>query len=1333
MTKGLLLTLILFIFSITIGFAQINTAGGVSCDEAGPICADNSGSYVFQNNNDGSIDLGQIACLGNSPRPAWFFLKVDQSGDLQFQINQWQDFNGDGINNDGGGSGLDVDFVAWGPFSSEDPSNCNMLADRCSPPSPQGNASGCPDNTADTDYYINNEDNSNIIDCSYSPSPSETLTINNVNSGEYYILLITNWTGGDGLIEIVQTNFGDTGAGSSDCSIVNTDNYCEGEMIDLDATTLNAVSYEWFQDGVLLAETGPILANVVAPSAVYTVNALDNLGAIIFNYEFIVNFETQPLANAVSDMLQCDGDNNGLYLFNLESQTAQILGGLDPVEFPVTYHLNQADADANLNAITSPYENTANPQTIYARVENSKLTDCYDTTSFIIQVFDTPTANAVADQLICDDDNDDTWSFDLTSFDATVLDTQDPLQFSITYHLTQADADANLNALPSPYSNVGNPQVIYVRVENNDNVDCYDTTSFQLEVFDTPTANVVPDQLICDNDNNGFWSLDLNALSTTVLGTQNATDFTVTYHSSQADADTNSNAIASPYSNVTAYQEEEIFVRIENNLNTDCYDTSSFMFDVFDQPFANTVIYDLCDDIADGDDTNGFTTFGLGSITTQVLGVQDPLQFNVTYHVSQADADANVSALPLSYVNATADFQQILVRVENVDNTACYETALIDLVIYELPTVVPVVELFQCDDNADGFVNFNLTEANELISTDYLNETFTYHLTFADAENGVNAIVDPIAYTNTDPSAAPDVLFVRTETINGCHRVSQLELLVSTTALPNTFQLAYEVCDDTVIDGDDHNGIATFDFSDAEAQIRSLFPIGQALTITYYETLDDALAETNAIPDISNHRNDVSPNVQNIYVRIDSDIDNACLGLGHHITLTVNPVPEVIAVTDFIVCEDNTDGFYDFDLESKTSEVLNGQSPTLFNVTYHTTQADADTNTAALVSPYINAFNPQQIYVRITNTVTGCYKSVVNFSIEVQEEVQANQNMPIFNLCDEFGDNDGYAEFDLRSQDALVLDGQDPADYSVTYYLTQLDADLGVNPLTDLYENITNPQTIYARVDDTTITNSICWATTEIILQVNLLPIFDLDDEYLLCLDTNGTEVVDLPVLDTQLSESEYSFEWSLNGTVMTAETASSLMPSVGGTYSVIATNIITGCQNSDSTIVNESSPPVITAEVTSLIFAENHVIEVTATGLGVYEFSLDNGAWQDSNVFENVSAGVHLVIARDKNGCGLASVEVLVIDYPEFFTPNGDGYHDTWNIVGIETQPDAVVYIFDRFGKLLKQLSPTGTGWDGTFNGEILPSNDYWFTVEYNEPISGSRKQFRAHFALKR
>uniref|UniRef100_UPI003751EC5E T9SS type B sorting domain-containing protein n=1 Tax=Flavobacterium sp. TaxID=239 RepID=UPI003751EC5E len=83
------------------------------------------------------------------------------------------------------------------------------------------------------------------------------------------------------------------------------------------------------------------------------------------------------------------------------------------------------------------------------------------------------------------------------------------------------------------------------------------------------------------------------------------------------------------------------------------------------------------------------------------------------------------------------------------------------------------------------------------------------------------------------------------------------------------------------------------------------------------------------------------------------------------------------------------------------------------------------------------------------------------------------------------------------------------------------------------------------------------------------------------------------------------------------------------------------------------------------------------------------------------------------------------------YFTPNGDGYHDSWNIVGLANQPNAKIYIFDRFGKLIKQISSNGDGWDGTFNGQLLPATDYWFSVNYLEQTF--EKQFKAHFSLKR
>ncbi|TBX66166.1 T9SS type B sorting domain-containing protein, partial [Flavobacterium silvisoli] len=123
--------------------------------------------------------------------------------------------------------------------------------------------------------------------------------------------------------------------------------------------------------------------------------------------------------------------------------------------------------------------------------------------------------------------------------------------------------------------------------------------------------------------------------------------------------------------------------------------------------------------------------------------------------------------------------------------------------------------------------------------------------------------------------------------------------------------------------------------------------------------------------------------------------------------------------------------------------------------------------------------------------------------------------------------------------------------------------------------------------------------------------------------------------------------------------------------------------------------------------------------------------------IFENVSLGEHTVYVwdvRDPNGysCGVEMIkDIQTIDYPHYFTPNGDGYHDHWNISGLHDQPGAKIYIFDRYGKLLKQLSPLSAGWDGTYNGHLMPSDDYWFTVDFAEG-SGMR-QFKAHFSLKR
>ena len=144
----------------------------------------------------------------------------------------------------------------------------------------------------------------------------------------------------------------------------------------------------------------------------------------------------------------------------------------------------------------------------------------------------------------------------------------------------------------------------------------------------------------------------------------------------------------------------------------------------------------------------------------------------------------------------------------------------------------------------------------------------------------------------------------------------------------------------------------------------------------------------------------------------------------------------------------------------------------------------------------------------------------------------------------------------------------------------------------------------------------------------------------------------------------------------------------------------------------------------------------IVENGTGPYLFYIDGAAFEDATVYTELSPGTHIIRVIDANDCNDLTKEILVLDYPKYFTPNSDGYHDSWNILRLSNQPDACIYIYDRYGKLLKMIKPSGEGWNGSFGGRDLPSDDYWFTVDYKEPnIKGilEWKKYKSHFSLKR
>ncbi|WP_425077817.1 T9SS type B sorting domain-containing protein [Psychroserpens sp. S379A] len=1133
--------------------------------------------------------------------------------------------------------------------------------------------------------------------------------------------------------------------------------------------------------------------------------------------ELILIVNPTPQIEDPTPLEECDDVlADGFAQFDLTSKDLEILDGLDPLQYIVTYYEVEANADLGVNSILNPtgYINTtAFMQTLSVRVEDT-VNGCYKLTSLELIVNALPVLVQPQPLELCDDNNpgDEVEAFTLEDANAEMLNGQTGISF--TYYETQLDADNGTNPIVSPYMNTSNAQTIFVRA-TDDVTGCSvsTTATILLRVNPIPSPAAPTDLEVCDLDNDGFEAFDLE--SKTVEIENGELDIEITYHETQSDADMDINALTSLYTNIVM-DEQVIYIRAEN-INTGCYNTSQTLtIRVLPSPEVPTAIddYVICDTNDDG-----FAQFDLSSKDSEILGTQVPSDFMLTYHVTEADADsgANPIANVTNYTNVTNP-QTIYVRLVSNVNGCVTSTGFFDIRVELPPEAVQPTPLELCDDLiADEVTVFDLTVKDNEITGGEASWSVSYYETDADAQAEINA-VDAENYTNTSvngaPAANPQTLYVVvTDTDTGCVDYTTLTIRVLPNPTPSLDPEDLELCDD--VNPSDME--EEFDLTLNEAYIIN----GESgVTATYHESEEDAELDQNAIADPTAYTNTSTP--QTIYVRVENDITECYTIVTFDII--VNPLPDVVAVTDFILCELNTDGIDEFDLTSKDAEILNGQDPMLFTVTYHVSQTDADDLANPLVSPYMNVTNPQPIYVAITNNNTGCSISTPVFNIEVHEAAEATSPAPL-EECDDEMDDDGdpsnnSTQFNLTDVESQVLNGQDPANYIVTYYETVADAELGVNPLPFLYENIVNPQVIYARVDndtqevallnldlsavtmaldfdgdgnddtidvdndgvfdlidvnndtlpdgfdvdgdglidyidldgdglgdfvdidndgviDNSIDSSICYAVAPVELIVHPRPVFDLEDSYILCVDTNGTEVLNVPVLDTGLSTPDYLFEWSLDNMVIPGATEGSYIPSVGGTYSVIVTDAVTGCSNFDNPVVTEvieSSPPTsILTDVTTDAFSELHIIEVTVTGLGVYEYRLDGGAWQESHIFVDVLAGDHVVEVRDTIGCGYAVDTVTVMDYPKYFTPNGDGFNDTWNIKGIADQPSAKIYIFDRYGKLMKQISPTGEGWNGTYNGSPMPSSDYWFVVEYIEPNTLQQKEFKAHFTLKR
>jgi len=585
---------------------------------------------------------------------------------------------------------------------------------------------------------------------------------------------------------------------------------------------------------------------------------------------------------------------------------------------------------------------------------------------------------------------------------------------------------------------------------------------------------------------------------------------------------------------------------------------------------------------------------------------------------------------------------------------------------------------------------------------------------------------------NTNTALATRTYYT-TQTVNTCESPSRLAvdvIIFETVNLPNQQDIPMlELCD-TNLDGDDTNGLVeTFNLTTNESFLLN----GKSPTDFNFTYFTDA-GYTNIINNPTSFTN-IIPFGQIIYVRIENNAGTSCY-VDTSFDIIVNELPVIQSNIIFKNCDEdgNPDGFTDYNLTEANAIITNNNSDG-FDITYHSTMANANSGSDAVNALLFNNSTANIVYARVENN-KGCYR-VSTVNLEVSTTAFINEYLQELNTCDDDATIDGMHVFDLtQASDAFIDEFPTGQNLSVKYYRNLNDAQLELNEITEVNNFINETpfsQLLYVRVESDS--NGDCFGLgPHLLLTVHPRPEFEVDHSAIYCLDNNPI------TLTTFNPKGNYSYEWKdNNGNVISNSPFAEVIS--GGSYTVIATSSF-GCESFPVTfpVVESAVANVDINDITIVELSDNNSITINNDannlGIGDYEFSLDNinGAYQNEPYFDRVGAGLHTIYVRDKNGCGIAPLEVFILGFPKFFTPNNDGINDTWQIKGLGTDftNASKINIYNRYGKLVKQLNAKNDTWDGMFNGQLLPDSDYWFVAELVE-ITGNTKNYRGHFSLIR
>ena len=312
-------------------------------------------------------------------------------------------------------------------------------------------------------------------------------------------------------------------------------------------------------------------------------------------------------------------------------------------------------------------------------------------------------------------------------------------------------------------------------------------------------------------------------------------------------------------------------------------------------------------------------------------------------------------------------------------------------------------------------------------------------------------------------------------------------------------------------------------------------------------------------------------------------------------------------------------------------------------------------------------------------------------------------------------------EVDLSMRTQQILGSQSADVYSVTYYGSRSDAEAGTNELTVPYVTTSNEQTVFARVINNFI--NVCPKIVSFKIWISQTPVLTIEEEQFICLN-NGRLL-----LNAGAGYDDYVWTGSEPFTIVSDTSIAIFSP---GEYTVTVKNFYgvpaAACETTKTITVTSAGPPENIVIDTVDWTEHDNVITINLDHPERYEYSLDNVNYQFEPEFAGLEAGIYNVYVRDRALCSTTPREVVLLNYPKYFSPNGDGTNDTWHIKYSIREPGMIVYVYDRYGKLISNFDALGGGWDGTFNGSPLPATDYWFIVNRQDG-----RVFKGHFSLVR